>query len=191
MRAGHHRYTLADYLEISGTTQMKLEFLDGEIYAMAGGTPEHSALATAALLELGRQLDGKPCRPYNSDLRVRVQISGLSTYPDVTVICGEFQRDPQDRNAAVNPTVLVEVLADSTEAYDRGPKFEGYRTVASLKEYVLISHREKLIEVFRRGEGEVWTRSEARTEGLAKLRAIGCTLEVNRVYAGVELQKGR
>src|SRR4051812_42732973 len=107
------RYTWAQYVVLEHSSNVKHEFFDGEIFAMAGGTPEHSALATAITIQLGRQLEGKPCRPYNSDLRIRVPATGLGTYPDVSVICGPPQHDPSDRNTLVNPTLIVEVLSDS------------------------------------------------------------------------------
>lgn len=187
MRASRHRHTWHDYLVLDQTSNIKLEYLDGEILAMAGGTPEHAALAMAVGVQLGQQLEGKGCRPYSSDLRIRVPATGLGTYPDLTIVCGPTQVDPEDRNTVVNPTVLVEVLSDSTEAYDRGEKFEHYRQLPSLREYVLVSHREPLIEVFRRGEDGTWTRTEARTHSTARIESIGCDLLVDRVYAGVDL----
>ena len=188
MRAPHHQYTRKEYLSICEASTVKLEYLDGEIFAMAGGTPEHSALATAVLVELSRQLAGKPCRPYNPDLRIRAGTSGLSTFPDVSVICGQLVRDPEDRNAAINPTLLAEVLSDSTEAYDRGLKFESYQTTRSLQEYVLVSHRERMIEVFYRGDATEWTRTAVRGTGDVGLTSIHCSLSLERVYAGVDLQ---
>ncbi len=190
MRAFHHQYTWQDYLRLDRDSAIKLEFFRGEIFAMAGGTPAHSALATNVTVALGRQLEGKPCRPYNSDLRVRVPATGLGTYPDVIVVCGQLEVDPEDKNTAINPTVIVEVLSDSTEAYDRTEKFESYRQLASLREYVLVSHRERLIEVFRRGEDDLWSRTEARTQAIARLESVGCELEADRIYAGVELHAG-
>jgi Uma2 family endonuclease len=187
LAAGHHRYTWHEYLVLEHDSPTKHEFFDGEIYAMAGGTPQHALLASQAIGELNRQLKGKPCKTYTSDLRVRVAATGLATYPDVAVICGGIEPDAKDANTAVNPTVLVEVLSPSTEEYDRVQKFENYRQMPSLQEYVLISHREKLIEVFRR-RGDEWVRTEARSHASAKLESIGCELAVDDVYDGVELQ---
>ncbi|HEY3357668.1 MAG TPA: Uma2 family endonuclease [Polyangia bacterium] len=187
MRVAHHRYTFQQYLALDQVSNVKLEYSEGEIYAMAGGTPEHAALAMAAGSELVRQLEGRPCRAYSSDLRVRVLATGLGTYPDVTIVCGQPERDPEDKNTVINPTVLVEILSDATEAYDRGGKFDSYRQIPSLQEYVLISHRERLIEVFRRGPGGEWSRSEARSRASARLESIGGELDVDRVYAGIEL----
>ncbi|MFZ5470940.1 MAG: Uma2 family endonuclease [Myxococcota bacterium] len=185
----HHRYSWEQYLSFERTSNVKHEFFEGEIFAMAGGTPEHAALAAAVTGELHRQLDGKPCRPYSSDLRIRSVGSGLATYPDVTVVCGKPEYDPDAKDTLTNPTLLVEVLSDSTEAYDRGQKFESYRGIPSLMEYILVSHRERLIEVFRRGEHNEWTRSEARTKAKARLESLGCELDVDKIYAGIELHR--
>ncbi len=188
MRApSHHRYTWEQYLALERDSPIKHEFLDGEIFAMAGGTPEHAALGAAVLRELGVQLVGKPCRPYSSDLCVRAQATGLATYPDASVICGEPERDPMARTVVLNPTVLVEVTGDSTESYDRGEKLDHYRQIPSLAEYVLLSHRERLIEVFRRGADGTWARFEARGGERARLESIGCELDVDRVYEGIAL----
>lgn len=187
MRQPLHRYTLQQYLTLSGGSDTKLEFLEGDIFAMAGGSPAHSARCLAIGSELRNQLESRPCRPYDSNLRIRVVPTGLWTYPDVTVICGKLEVDPADKNTATNPTLIVEVLSDSTESYDRGLKFEHYKQIASLKEYVLASQHEPLIEVLRRGEREEWTRLEARVGGRLTLSSIGCTLAVDRAYDGIKL----
>jgi Uma2 family endonuclease len=124
--ASLHRYSFADYLAFEEASTTKHEFLDGEIYGMAGGTPEHAALSVAVSSALLAQLRGGPCRVYSSDLRVRVHATGLATYPDVTVVCGEVQRDPESVTTVVNPRIVVEVLSDATEAYDRGQKLDHY-----------------------------------------------------------------
>ncbi|WP_104981923.1 Uma2 family endonuclease [Sorangium cellulosum] len=175
-------YTHAEYLEQERTSPTKHEFLNGEILTIAGGTPEHARLCLRVGAELRAQLRGRPCAAYSSDLRVRVQATGLSTYPDVSVVCGRLERDLQDKDAALNPIVLVEVLSDSTEAYDRGQKFAHYRRIPSLREYVLVSQHEQRIEVFHRNEDDSWTLRDARAGEGAQLSAIGCTLSVDEVY---------
>jgi Uma2 family endonuclease len=117
------RYTYADYLAFEATSNVKHEFFDGQIYGMAGGTPEHAALQAAVIGLLFSQLDGSPHRPHASDLRVRVPAPGLATYPDVTVIGGPPERDAQHTATILNPTLIVEVLSDSTENFDRNDKF--------------------------------------------------------------------
>ncbi|MGQ0504174.1 MAG: Uma2 family endonuclease [Myxococcaceae bacterium] len=188
MRSVHHRYTWNEYVSLSLSSNVKLEFFEGEIFAMAGGSPEHSAMAMAVGVQLGTQLEGKPCRAYNSDLRIRVASTGLGTFPDVSVVCGQLERDSEDANTVINPTVLVEVLSPSTEEYDRGAKFDNFRRIASLKELVLVSYREKLVEVFRRNDQGQWARFEARSKAVVRLESIDCVLDVDRIYSGIALK---
>ncbi len=150
---------------------------------MAGGTPEHAALAMAFALELGVALRGKPCRMYSSDLRVYVKATGLTTYPDLSVICGQVETNPDDANAITNPIVLVEILSESTEGYDRGAKAAHYRRIPSLQEYVLVSQSEPLIEVYRRNERGLFELTEARNGERAKLSSLSVELDVDTIYA--------
>jgi Uma2 family endonuclease len=176
--------TFAEYLAQERTSETKHELINGEIFAMAGGTPEHARLAMRVGAELLARLRGRPCEAFSSDLRIRVPATGLATYPDVSVVCGRLELDPEDANTAVNPIVLVEVLSDSTEAYDRGEKFAHYRHLRSLKEYVLVSQREPRIEVFRRNkDGKSWTLHIADAGESAELTSIECELPVDDVYA--------
>jgi Uma2 family endonuclease len=190
MRAPRHRYTWDEYLLLERDSAVRHEFWDGEIYAMAGGTSEHAALAANLTVALGSQLRGGPCRVFSSDLRLRVQSTGLATYPDLTILRGPAEHEPADakRTTVVNPTLLVEVLSDSTEEYDRGVKFEHYQQIPTLIEYVLVSQRQVLIEVFRRrGPGEPWGRVEARAGGEVSLESIEARLLADEVYARVEV----
>jgi Uma2 family endonuclease len=159
------------------------EYLNGETWAMAGGTPEHGALAAAVIRELGAGLQGKPCRVYSSDVRVRVAETGLSTYPDVSVVCGALATAAEDPDAVTNPTVLVEVLSDSTEAYDRGAKAAHYRRIPSLREYVFVSQAEPLIEVYRRAESGRFELFEARAGETIEIASLGVRLDVAALYA--------
>jgi Uma2 family endonuclease len=174
----------ADYAAGETNSEAKHEWLDGAVYAMAGGTPEHGGLAGAVLGILLRELAGKPCRPFPSDVRVRVQATGLGTYPDVSVVCGKLETDPEDANSIINPKVLVEVLSPSTEAYDRGQKFAHYKQISSLEHYVLVSSETKLIEWFTRDAAEpgLWLHRAAATGESVELTALGCSLRVDEVY---------
>jgi Uma2 family endonuclease len=176
------RYTWAQYLALEASSNVKHEYLSGQIYAMAGGTPEHAALAAAVIGLLFPQLRGSPCRAHDADLRVRVPKTGLATYPDVTIVCGPSQRDPEDDNAVTNPTLVVEVLSASTEDYDRGDKFEHYKGLSSLSEYVLVSHRERKVEVWVRDPEGTWTCNTARSGEVARLASIGARLDVDELY---------
>lgn len=172
-------YTYGEYLALEASSNVKHEFLSGQIYAMAGGTPEHAALAAAVIGLLFLQLRGVGCRAYDSDLRVHTP-SGLATYPDVTVICGPSERDEADPQAVTNPAVIIEVLSRSTEEYDAGDKFEHYKTLPSLRQYVLVSHREHAMEVWTRGDAG-WQRAIIREGEVAELSA-GARLDVHELY---------
>ena len=176
-----HRYTYYEYLSVEDGANVRHEFLDGEIYAMAAGTPEHAATCVNVGTSLNVQLRGKGGRVHSSDLRIRVLETGLATYPDVTVVCGRAEIDPENRLTITNPKVVVEVLSPGTAAYDRGEKLAHYKRIPSLREVVLVAQDERLIEVWRRDESGAWTRHEARS-GSITLVSIACTLEVNEVY---------
>jgi Uma2 family endonuclease len=177
------RMTYSEYLAAEAVAEVRHEFLNGEVWAIAGGTPQHGALAVSVTLALGAALSGKPCRGYSSDVRVRIPETGLSTYPDLSVVCGELETAPDDEDAITNPIVLVEVLSDSTEAYDRGAKWAHYRRIPSLREYVLVSQGEPRIEVFRRIEAGRWELLEARPGETIELASLGVQLDVAAVYA--------
>ena len=174
--------TFQQYIAAERTSDVKHELVDGEVFDMSGGTPEHAALIAAVTAAIHTQLRGRPCRAFSSDLRVRA--SDLTTYPDVTVVCGRLERDPDDDSTILNPTVLVEVLSDSTEAFDRGKKAENYRRIASLREYVFVSQHEPHIEVFRRTD-QGWVLLEAQKGGRLRLESISCELDVDSIFEGV------
>lgn len=148
-----------------------------------GRTPEHSALAAAVIGEIRGALRGRPCRVYSSDLRIRIPETDLTTYPDVSVVCGKLETDAQDPDAVLNPTVLVEVLSASTEAYDRGTKWARYRRISSLREYVLIAQDEPRIELYRLNDSGRWELFEARSGERMTIAALGISIEVDAIYA--------
>jgi Uma2 family endonuclease len=176
------RMTYAEYVASEAASPAKREFIRGQVYAMAGGTPEHGALAAAIIGELREALRGKPCRVYSSDLRVRIPDTDMATYPDASIICGHLETASDDPNAAINPKLLVEVLSESTEAYDRGSKAAHYRRIPSLQEYVLVAQDEPRIEVYRRNDEGGWVLYEARPGERLELRSIGVSLDVSAVY---------
>jgi len=176
------RMTYAEYLAAEAVSDVRHEYLNGEVWVMAGGTPEHAALASAINRELGVALRGKPCRVYSSDLRIRIQDTGLSTYPDVAVVCGQLATAADDEDAAVNPVLLVEILSPTTEGYDRGAKAAHYRRIPALREYVLVAQSEPRIEVHRRTEGGRWELLEARPGESIELASLGVHLDVAAIY---------
>lgn len=154
MMATRKLLTYAEYMAAEDVALEKHEFLDGQVFAMSGGTPEHAALAAACSHALSNALAGRPCRVFSSDLRVRIRATGLTTYPDVSVVCGTLETDAEDPHAINDPLLLVEVLSDSTEAHDRGEKAAHYRRIPALREYVLISQRQRRVEVYRRNDAD-------------------------------------
>jgi len=178
-----HRYTYADYVALERDSSTKHEFFDGEIYAMAGGSEEHSALAAEIVRALGNAVSDRPCRVHTSDLRVYVEASGLATFPDGSVICGALaQHAPSPTATAVNPIVLVEVTSDSSEEYDTGGKLEHYRTIPTLRDYVIVSHRERRITVHHRGDDGGWVTRVAISGGNVLVESVGCELRVDLIY---------
>lgn len=177
-----HRYSYAEYLAYERDSQLKHEYVDGEIIAMAGGSIRHSALASrvGAALENSRR---SGCIVFQSDMRLRVLATGKATYPDVSMVCGAIEGDPGDPGGSTitNPTLIVEVLSPSTEQVDRGEKWQDYQRIPSLQEYVLVSQSQPRIEWYRRLDSGGWEYREA-TEGVVQLPS-GVTLDLARLYA--------
>jgi Uma2 family endonuclease len=173
----------AEYLAQEEASAVRHEYLRGEIFAMAGGTPEHAALAAGVIQALGSALRDRPCRVFSSDLRVRVDATDFTAYPDVTVVCSSLERSAQDPHAVTNPVLLVEVLSDSTEALDRGAKFAHYRTLTSLREYLLVSQTSPHLELYRKNAEGHWVLFEARAGETLTLTSVGeVELRVDDVY---------
>jgi Uma2 family endonuclease len=179
-------YTLAEYLELERSTQVKHELYRGEVFAMGGASFAHTVIVGNLARELGQQVKGKPCRVSPTDLRVKVGSSGLYTYPDIVVVCGPPQLE-QPGEMLLNPQVIVEVLSEGTEAKDRGWKFEQYQTIGSLADYVLVSQDTPRIEHYQRQSDGSWIyTAENRLDGSITVASIGCELKLAEVYDKVE-----
>lgn len=179
-------YTPEQYLEIERRAEFKSEYYAGQMFAMAGASREHNVITGNIIRRLGNALDGRPCETYPSDMKVLVSATGLYTYPDVSVACGEPQFLDRQSDVLLNPLVIVEVLSDSTEAYDRGVKFALYQRLDSLQEYVLVSQDKARVEKYLRQPNGQWLYS--RTDGLEGeigLASLGCCLPLSEVYARV------
>lgn len=184
------RYTPQEYLELERTADFRSEYLDGEIFAMAGASHAHSLVATNLARHLGNRLEGRPCEVHGSDLRVRVDATGLYPYPDVSVVCGGPEFLDRRRDVLLNPTVIVEVLSRSTEPYGRGKKFRHYRQMRSLRTYVLVAQGEMLIEWYTRGRDGTWTLGEASGPGgVLRLEALGVEVPLPEIYAKVNFEE--
>jgi len=184
------RISPAEYLACERKAEFKSEFFQGEVFAMAGGSPTHSMIAANLIREAGNGLKGKPCGVYNSDLRVKVQATGLYTYPDASIVCGDLEFDDDGRDTVVNPTVIVEVLSDSTEKYDRGRKSNHYRQIPSLREIVLITQDQIHVERFvRQPEGGWLLLEEKNPSGTFELSSLGIMIAMSELYRNVKLEE--
>ena len=176
--------TVEEYLAGERSSNCKHEYYAGEVFAMAGGTEQHNLITINISSNLHSQLRKRSCTTYPSDMRVKLPSTELYTYPDVTVVCGKAQFEDDHRDTLLNPTVIVEVLSSSTEMYDRGKKFEVYREIASLQEYVLSHLKTPHVEVFTRQNDESWIFREYRgMESSVTLTSVGCTLALSDIYA--------
>lgn len=175
--------TPEEYLRLERASPSRSEYYWGEIFSMASASLAHSTIVANALRELGNLLKGRPCAPYDSNLRVFFPSTGLYSYPDVSVICGAAELTDAHGDNITNPTLIVEVLSDSTEAYDRGNKLAHYRTLPSFVEYVLVSQKEPLIEVFYRMADGTWQLTPARgLESVVRLQSLSVELRLAEVY---------
>jgi Uma2 family endonuclease len=182
-----HRLSEGQYLEIERKAEFKSEFFDGEMFAMAGGSRRHSLIASNLIRELGNKLKGRPCVVFNSDLRIKIEASGLYTYPDASVVCGASKSVTGADDTILNPVLLAEVLSDSTEAYDRGRKSEQYRQIPSLREYLLINQNEPHVELMVRGANQ-WILHEASGPNAnLELPSLQVTLSLSEIYLNVSL----
>lgn len=178
--------TAADYLALERQAETKSEYLNGRIYAMSGASRSHNRITFNLARRIGNQLGGRRCEGYVNDMRVKVSPTGLYTYPDVVVVCGEPRFEDQHVDTLLNPTVIIEVLSDSTEGYDRGEKFAHYRALPSLSDYLLVAQDQPLIEHYQRQPDGRWLYSA--TDGLeaeVEIANIGCMLRLAEVYERV------
>ncbi len=182
--------TPAEYLALERSAEIKGEYFDGEIFAMAGASRAHNLIVGNLIRELGNQLRKGPCEVYPSDMRVKVDLTGLYTYPDVVVVCDEPRFEDEHGDTLLNPTLLIEVLSESTEKYDRGKKSSHYRRLPSLKEYLLVSQEEPHLEHYARQDDDHWLLTEATgEEARIELPALQATIALAEVYARVTFEK--
>jgi Uma2 family endonuclease len=176
--------TPAEYLAFERQqSDTRHEYLDGQITAMGGASREHNLIVGNAFASLHVQLRGRGCEVYSNDMRVHIPATGLYTYPDLAALCEAPVFEGDQFDTLLNPSVIIEVLSASTEAYDRGVKFAHYRSIESLQAYVLIAQDRPHIELFERGAGGRWVLSEAKgLDGRLELASLGCVLELSEVY---------
>lgn len=177
----------AEYLAFERASELKHEFLDSEVLAMTGASERHNLIAGSTFAALYTQLRGRPCKVYSADMRVKVTATHLYASPDIAVVCGDAQFGDEQLDTLLNPTCLIEVLSRSTERYDRGKKFQHYRELGSLQEYILIAQDNPRIERYLRQDDGGWKLTDAKgLEAQLELTSIGCTLALAEVYEQVE-----
>jgi Uma2 family endonuclease len=181
--------TADEYLRWERTQEERHEYWHGEVFSMAGGSPRHAALIAAVTAELVIAHRGGPCKTLSTEMRTLADVGKHYVYPDASVVCGKLQLAPGLNDVCVNPSVVVEVLSSSTEAYDRGKKWDGYQKIASLTDYLLLSQSEVLVEHFQRDERGEW-RYRSYREGARVTLRTGATLDVDTIYQGVFELKG-
>lgn len=176
----------AEYLRIERAATYRSQFYRGEMFAMAGGSPKHSLIKTNLSGSLWNRLRGHPCVVYDSDLRIASR-NGLYTYPDASVVCGELEFDDEHKDTVLNPTLIVEVLSKTSEALDRGKKFNHYRTFPALREYILVSQDEPMVQRFLRNDDDTWTLTAvSRMDQSLKLKSIDIELPLAEVFDRVD-----
>ena len=175
--------TPEEYLTLERQAETKSEYWNGETYAMAGASRVHMTIVANMVIGLGGQLEKRPCEVYPNDMRVKVKPSGLYTYPDVVIVCGKVEFEDRREDTLLNPTVIVEVLSPSTQAYDRTTKFELYRKLTSLSEYLLVAQDRPFVEHYMRQPDGRWVLNEYEgLDAVIHIASIGCDLPLAKVY---------
>ena len=181
--------TPEEYLEIERRAEYKSEYYQGEMFAMAGAKWNHNLIAGHLVIQLGLQLRSRPCSVTPSDMRVLVNATGLYTYPDVIVVCGEPQFLDGQRDTLLNPTLIAEILSPSTEAYDRGRKFENYRSIESLAEYLLVASDRMHADLYTRRQDGGWLLTSADgPAGTLSLASVNCQIALADIYEKADLE---
>jgi Uma2 family endonuclease len=183
----HHVFTPEEYLALERPSEIRHEYLDGTVYAMAGETPEHSIICFNLASTIGPKMHNKNCQGYSPNMKVRTEQSGLFAYPDLMIVCGKAEYHDNHRDVLTNPTVIFEVLSRSTAAYDRGEKSLRYRThLSSLKDFILVAQDKPHIEHYSRQQDGTWAYSEIYgLDSSIVLNSIECQLSLAELYAGI------
>jgi Uma2 family endonuclease len=184
------RYTPAEYLELERTAEFKSEYVDGQIYAMAGASPQRNTISANTTADVVTQLRGRDCQAFGSDQKVSIPSEELFTYPDLSVVCGEPRYHDEHSDVLLNPRVIVEILSPSTEGYDRGAKFARYEDIETFTDYILVSQFEPRIEHYVRQPDGNWLRTVAKgRDAELEIASIGCVLRLRDIYDRIDFSK--
>ena len=183
----HQHYSFAEYLARERVADYRSEYFQGEIFAMAGGSRRHAIICDNLVGRMLEKLRGGPCRPFSSSLRVKVEATGLATYPDLSIVCGKAQFDDRENDTLLNPRLIFEVLSPTTESYDRGRKFNNYKQIPTLEEYLLISQTDPRVERITR-QGDIgWVLAVTlELDAAIDFPSLGCSLSLAEIYEGVD-----
>jgi len=179
--------TAEEYLARELKAEFKSEFYQGEMFAMAGASKFHNLINDNISIEIGGRLKGGPCRTVSNDQRLRVDATGLYTYPDYMIVCGPRLYDPRNKDTLLNPTVIFEILSPSTESYDTGTKFRHYQKIESVREIVLVSQETMMVQVYERQPDGKWLLSTFdESGGEMKLTTVPVSVPLADIYRDVE-----
>jgi Uma2 family endonuclease len=186
------KITPEEYLAAERISELKHEFFDGTIFAMAGASKRHNQISSNLVRIIGNQVLNKPCSVYSSDMRVKCEVTKKYSYPDVVVSCENENFEDEEEDTLLNPVLIIEVLSDSTEAYDRGDKFFHYRQIDSFVEYILVSQKNYHIERYILQSDNVWLYSEFKAIGdKINLTSIDCTMSIKEIYNKVKFETNK
>lgn len=181
--AWDHRLTVEQYLSLEREAELRHEYHDGDMLAMAGGTKNHGILGNAINGELYAICRSKSCTPFNGDVRIWIQAHNRFVYPEASVVCGPIETSAHDEDSIINPVLIAEVLSKTSEAYDRGEKFRYYRSLPSLQEYLLIDQRRPIVSIFRRRDDQIWEMQEViGLDQTFHLQSLDATIEMAELY---------
>ncbi len=179
--------TPAEYLKQEALSETKQEYYNGEIFAMACAKKNHNLIVSNLIISIGNQIKNSPCVVYPSDMKVMIDEYNYYTYPDVSIVCGKSIFLNTSEDTLINPGVIIEVLSESTEKYDRGKKFEAYRKIPSLQEYVLVASEYKQIDVYTKVDNYKWIFTTPNPNGVIELTSINCILTLESVYEKIDI----
>lgn len=180
-------YTALEYLVLERESEIRHEYLDGEIFQMAGANKRHNLISSNMIRVISNQILDRECSVYGSDMRIKIRATEKYTYPDVVALCGPEEFEDETEDNLLNPALIIEVLSKTTEAYDRGAKFAYYQSIESFREYVLITQEPFRVEQFVRKNTSTWTYFEFRfADDVVKLTSINCELSLRDIYHKVE-----
>jgi Uma2 family endonuclease len=182
-----HRYTVQEYLAMEEVAEYRSEYFEGEIFAMSGGSLDHDRITGELHRLIANALSTGPCEPLTGNMKIRIEGSSAYYYPDLAIVCGEPQMEDKKKHIVTNPTVLFEVLSESTESFDRGKKFHRYKQISTLVEYILIAQSEPQIDAFYKVDDDTWMhRSYAGLKDVLELKSLGIQVKLADIYRRVQ-----